>query len=149
MNNIKRFQFEPNKPYKADALCFEIFHALKDKGIYYFTPNKFLDSFQLDDDVPRRMDAINKALTFNKRLDALECEWAALGIEMVDRQALIFNFTYQVQSKRFDNKPLKVDRHFQFNSVPVQFMPFMFADTWIQAYEAVPWDEVEEIAAGK
>jgi len=149
MTKNQRPMFQTGKHYEATPLCFEIYHALRDKGEYYFTANKFLDTFQLEDDLKLRREAVDKALTFSKRLNQLECEWANIAILMVDKQTLQFNFTYQVQSKRFDNQPLKIDRFFFFNKVPAQFMPFIYADMWVQAYDAVPWQAIKDVAAGK
>lgn len=68
----------------------------------------------------------------------------AVGFDSINNQ---YHIAYQVESKKYNNQPLRIDRKFDFN-IPFAFVPSAFPD-WLRAtLDDLPTNMIALVASG-
>ncbi|MBD9975047.1 hypothetical protein [Klebsiella quasipneumoniae] len=68
----------------------------------------------------------------------------AIGFDSINNQ---YHIAYQVESKKYNNQPLRIDRKFDFN-IPFAFVPSAFPE-WLRAtLDDLPTNMIALVASG-
>lgn len=142
--------------YEITHLNREVARGIEVDGHYYYTPSRLMDAFGLATEAHEKKTAIDLMLTFNKQLNALQCDLMRVGFVRLthEQQPKTANsvgvwhaFTYAVQSRKHDNKPLVVTEAFEVD-YPLILLANMTASTWTSAYRRRPQNEIFKVAQG-
>jgi hypothetical protein len=140
-------------PYRVTQLNRDVAKGIEAEGEYYFQPSKLMDAFGLAAEAHEATTAIDLMLTFNKQLNALQCDLMKVGFVRLPQGnephpnsvGAWHAFTYTVQSRKHDNRPLVVTEAFELAS-PSITLANMTATTWISAYRRRPQVEIFGVA---
>lgn len=130
------------------ALGQKLARGLEEQGEFFFSSQDLLDAFGLAFEPKDTYTAIDCLLTFTKELVPLECHLKNIGFVEIDRAALVFAFTYTVESKKHDNDPLWVREAFKLQ-VPLLTLVHEVASLWVTAFERRPMKDIQAIARGE
>lgn len=142
--------------YDITHLNHEVAHGIETDGHYYFKPSTLMDAFGLATEPHEKATAIDLILTFNKELNALDCDLLRVGFvrlpegsepEGANVVGAWHAFTYTVQSRNFDNQPLLVTEAFVIE-FPLLALAHTTASTWISAYKRRPHEAIRQVANG-
>ena len=129
-------------------LAQKLARGLEKQGEFFFSSQELLDSFGLAFTTKDTQQAIDCLLTFTKELVPLQCHIRDIGFVEIDRAALVFAFTYTVESKRHQNQPLWVREAFTLQ-VPLLALINEVASMWVTAFHRRPMKDIQEIARGE
>lgn len=128
-------------------LALKLSRGLEQQGEFFFSRQELMDAFGLAFEPKDTYEAIDCLLTFTKELVPLKCHLKNIGFVEIDRAALVFAFTYTVESKKHDNDPLWVREAFKLER-PLLTLVHEFASMWVTAFHRRPMKDIHEIARG-